>query len=228
MTIADLYQQILTTDYFDIGREQTSYRMQRVGHTMYMLFEWSHGATDWRHNLTYRPTKVTFGDHTIWVHRGLYQSYAAVRERIRAAITDTRIRRVLIGGYSHGAALAALTYADLLPRRQDIPFVGYGFGAPRVVWGAVPCRLFEGFYTVRCGTDIVTHLPPKLLGYRHVGELVKLRAVRGGPIVSHTPSAYTAALAADPFGAQAVFNPLCPLERCVKKCEKTVDLSDMA
>ena len=54
---------------------------------------------------------------------------------------------------------------------------GYGFGAPRVIFGALPpqvAKRWEGFTVIRNIDDIVTHLPPASLGYRHVGELLEI------------------------------------------------------
>ena len=219
MTVAELYGSILSARYFDLGREEASYRIQRIGRTMHVLFEWSDGVIDWRHNLTWLPIRVSLGGVPLHVHRGLYATYHALRERVMSSLSDARIGRVLIGGYSHGAALAALAFAELTDRRRTGQLVvGYGFGAPRVLWGTSAPMLFDGFFTVRCGTDAVTHLPPQLLGYRHVGELISLPTPDGrGPFACHAPDAYTEALAHHPFGERAVFS----LARDGKKISKS-------
>jgi len=51
---------------------------------------------------------------------------------------------------------------------------GYGFGCPRVIWGRVPRERarWRNFYVIRNYDDIVTHLPPRALGFRHVGKLI--------------------------------------------------------
>lgn len=71
---------------------------------------------------------------------------------------------------------------------------GYGFGAPRVVWGFLPKEIKERlsrFYTVRNIPDLVTHVPPALLGFRRGGELVRI-GERGkySPLNAHRASSY--------------------------------------
>ncbi len=208
MTVAELYREILDADYFTVGQETASYRIRRTGYTRQILYEWSRGATDWRHNLSWLPVKVTLGGRTVSVHRGIYKTYAALRERVLASLCDQRIKRVLIGGYSHGAALAALTFADLYERRSSFLCAAYGFGAPRIHIGADADVLFDGFITVRCGKDIVTHLPPAFLGYRHAGQRIDLPVPdHRNAFACHAPDAYVASLAAAPFGAAPVFFP---------------------
>jgi hypothetical protein len=54
---------------------------------------------------------------------------------------------------------------------------GVGFGCPRVVFGAVKKEVKERwrrFIVVRNINDIVTHLPPVLFGYKHVGNLISI------------------------------------------------------
>ena len=53
----------------------------------------------------------------------------------------------------------------------------YGFGCPRVLWGSKTKEIinrWEKFTVVRNIDDIVTHLPPKILGYFHVGNLLEI------------------------------------------------------
>jgi hypothetical protein len=62
------------------------------------------------------------------------------------------------------------------------------------VWGHLrkPVKKrFEGFTVIRNGTDIVTHVPPSVIGYHHVGKLIKIgRGKRYFPIASHFPWNY--------------------------------------
>ncbi len=218
MTVAEVYRDILDADYFTVGQETASYRIRRMGNTRHILYEWSRGATDWRHNLAWLPVKVSLGGHTVSVHRGIYKTYAALRERVLASLSDSRITRVLIAGYSHGAALAALTFADLYERRSSFLCAGYGFGAPRIHIGADADLLFQGFITVRCGKDIVTHLPPAALGYRHAGRRVDLPVPDGRNMFAcHAPDAYIEALESDPFGSAPVFFPFADTSEAIRK-----------
>ena len=61
------------------------------------------------------------------------------------------------------------------PEIRDGSF-GVGFGCPRVVWGSVPREneRRKNFFVIRNLDDLVTHLPPTLFGYRHVGNIVEI------------------------------------------------------
>jgi hypothetical protein len=52
----------------------------------------------------------------------------------------------------------------------------YGFGAPRVLWGILGNKRhrWDNFTVVRNLNDLVTHLPPVIFGYRHVGKLIRI------------------------------------------------------
>ena len=113
-------------------------------------------------------------------------------------IQNPGVHRVSIVGYSHGGALAMLCHEYVWFHRPDLRdrITGYGFGAPRVYWGFwIPTALRErwrDFTVVRNRGDIVTHLPPEMGGYRHVGRLWEIgkRGVYGG-IAAHRPENYT-------------------------------------
>mgnify|MGYP003301957927 CR=1 FL=1 len=60
-------------------------------------------------------------------------------------------------------------------RRENI--FGYGFGCPRVIFGRKSeehKRIWKNFTVIRNIDDIVTHLPPSLLGFFHVGQMIEI------------------------------------------------------
>lgn len=78
--------------------------------------------------------------------------------------------------------------------------VGFGFGTPRVVWGPLHKdvkRRLEGFVVVRNASDLVTHLPPILLGFRHVGYVCRIqkKGEQFHPVRDHYPDCYESVLA---------------------------------
>ena len=92
---------------------------------------------------------------------------------------NENVRKIVTVGYSHGAALAVLCHEYIWFHRPDLraDAEGYGFGCPRVIWGALTVDLqarWEGFTVVRNLDDLVTHMPPVFLGYRHVGGLLEI------------------------------------------------------
>jgi hypothetical protein len=68
---------------------------------------------------------------------------------------------------------------------------GYGFGAPRVIWGAVSEKIksrWANFTVIRNIDDAVTHLPPAFFGYFHVGKMIEIgKKGKYGKIEAHLP-----------------------------------------
>jgi triacylglycerol lipase len=98
------------------------------------------------------------------VHKGFADAVSTVRGGVMQAITSFA-GRLLITGHSLGAAMATLT-ASL-----KTPAALYTFGSPRVGDSAFVDALsgVRNFRYVDC-CDIVTRVPPKLFGYRHLGK----------------------------------------------------------
>ncbi len=148
--------------------------------TLYLLFQWSNGREDWQNNLAFRSVCVnpTAPKGERWYcHRGFLKVWRAMEKEILSA-TEWYLRRydvkeLICVGYSHGAALSLLATQRVTASYGDrIPVRGYGFGCPRVVKGKLPPHIqqqLSHFTSVRNIPDLVTHLPPKIFGFHHVG-----------------------------------------------------------
>lgn len=174
-----------------------SYHVHREGSKLFVYFEKSNGATDWRNNFDF-PAKPyrDMGDKW-YCHRGFLKVWKAIEPKIKDRLLDPQILEIEIVGYSHGGAIAQLCYEWVKFNRPEIIVSGYGFGAPRVLWGfpskAVRER-FKGFVVVRNGHDIVTHMPPAIFGFRHMGEIEKVGYVSAGCVRDHAPDEYLESL----------------------------------
>lgn len=194
MNIKELYEKILRAKYTHL-EETASFMYERENDTLYIYFEWSNGKTDWKNNFDF-PAKPYRDMKNKWfAHRGFLKVWKVIEPHLEAVICDRSVKHILIGGYSHGAAIALLCHEYCKFNRPDILIEGYGYGCPRVVWGflrkAVKQR-FEGFTVVRNGCDLVTHVPPVFFGYRHAGEMLKIGQGKGyKPIQSHYPELYS-------------------------------------
>lgn len=210
MTLCELFCAVCEERYFHLHPSEVSYRIRRVGRrTVHILFEWSHGMEDWLGNLDFCPVRTVLSGERLLVHRGFLRAYLAVRERLHCALSDGAIGRLIVGGYSHGAALCALTVADThaLCQARGIEVAGVGFGAPRVLWGFGKPTVLRRFLAVRCGHDLVTHLPPRALGFSHGSTLLSLPAPhRMTPWDAHREASYRTALAASGDGSRGVFS----------------------
>ena len=181
-------------------REGGDFRLTREGGRLFIFLPHSDGAEDWKNNLDFPVTRFGEGEGRLWVHRGFLRVWRAGAPHVLPAVCDGRTRSVVIAGYSHGAALALLCFAECLCLRPALgaELCGYGFGAPRVLWGLGRKRArerFARFTVVRNTGDAVTHLPPACLGYFHTGQLLTV-GERGkySPIDAHRPESILAEL----------------------------------
>lgn len=180
-----------------------SFYLERQGNTLHIYFEDSNGATDWKNNFKFAAKSVVSVKKPYknmsdkWkAHRGFLGVWKTIEPYLQPYICDLTVNKIVIGGYSHGAAIALLCYEYCKYNRPDISenIEGYGFGCPRVVWGFVGKSVkerFNGFLVIKNGKDLVTHVPPALFGYRHVGNILKIGRNKGyRPIESHYPDKY--------------------------------------
>lgn len=191
MNLYDIFTRVLTADYTQLKENAASYCLERRGDVLHLFFEKSNGATDWKNNFDF-PVRPYHEMKDLWlVHRGFLRVWKSIEPYIAGAVSDPRVKGILIAGYSHGAALAVLCHEYCVFHRPDLAgrVKGYGFGCPRVVWGPLKKRMrarFNGFTVVRNGRDIVTHLPPAVFGFRHVGDMLHIgRDARYGLIEAH-------------------------------------------
>ncbi|MBO5670789.1 MAG: hypothetical protein J6S41_04505, partial [Clostridia bacterium] len=134
-------------------------------------------------------------------HPGFLKVWKSAEPYIAEILRETAAKRITVSGYSHGGALAVLCHEYVwftAPERRT-SLTGIGFGAPRVLWripGTLwPRERWTNFTVVRNIDDVVTHLPPALLGYRHAGKLLTIgEAGRYSAIDAHRPEAYERSL----------------------------------
>ena len=181
MDLYRLFQQCLHVPYLQVGTS-ANYALQRQGKTLYIYFQDSNGAQDWKTNFNFPAKAYKRMGKTVWfAHRGFLKIWKELEPVLAADILDPHFDKIVIVGYSHGGALAALCHEYVWYHRPDLraTLEGYGFGAPRVFWGlknpAVKQR-WANFTVIRNLDDLVTHLPPAFLGFRHVGKLLKIGA----------------------------------------------------
>lgn len=195
MNLKELFNKILDLKgKYSEHENDASVYAERQDDTLYIYFEWSNGATDWLNNLDFPAKPYRDMSDRWYAHRGFLSVWKGVEPHLQKEICDLSVNRIVIGGYSHGAAIALLCHEYCKYNRPDIEVEGYGFGCPRVLWGFIRKNVkkrFEGFTVIRNGCDLVTHVPPAFLGYRHVGDVLKIGRNKGyKPIESHYPDKY--------------------------------------
>ena len=170
-----------------------SFAVHKQDGILTLYFQPSRGKTDWKNNFDF-PAKPYRDMKNLWFcHRGFLKVWKSIEPYITNEINDPNVHTIEIVGYSHGGAIAALCYEYVKFNRPNVNVHGIGFGAPRVVWGFASKTVkerFDGFCIVRNCHDIVTHVPPVLFGFRHLGTVLKIKAKSKGLIDDHRPENY--------------------------------------
>ncbi len=179
MTLAGYFKRCIYRDYIHI-ENSGDYAVERRGSTVYIYLECSNGITDWKNNFDFPAKPYKRMGRTIWfAHRGFLRVWKSVEPYIENVVKDQTVANIIIVGYSHGAALAVLCHEYVWYNRPDLreKIEGYGFGCPRVFWGIKTKKLaqrWERFKVIRNLNDIVTHVPPAILGFSHVGTMITI------------------------------------------------------
>lgn len=193
MKLYEIFENCLNADYITL-ENCADVAMIRNGLFLQIYFEASMSDVDWQNNLDFPAVCHARQNDLTWcAHRGFVRVWKTAEQYVKDAINDRSTQKILIAGYSHGAALALLCHEYVWFNRPDLRdrLTGYGFGCPRVVWGIPSPALksrWQRFTVVRNIDDIVTHLPPKILGYTHVGKMLEI-GQRGkySPTDAHRP-----------------------------------------
>lgn len=193
MDLYELFLKCIGIRYSQVG-VSANYAIRRENELLYIFFEGSDGVNDWKRNLNFPAKAYKRMGRTVWfAHRGFLKVWKEIEPLLAKDIADRAFKRIVIAGYSHGAALAMLCYEYVWYHRPDLrdSTEGYGFGCPRVFWGIKTPNLkrrWKNFSVVRNIDDIVTHLPPVFLGYSHVGKMLEI-GERGkySPMEAHYP-----------------------------------------
>lgn len=195
--LSQLFESCLDADYREV-EDGGSFAVVRDGELLYLFFEKSSGGEDWKNNLSYRAIDCDC-EGEFYCHEGFLRVWRSVLPYIERQIQSPSVRRIVSVGYSHGAALALLCHSYIYSVRSDIrqDCYGFGFGCPRVIWGRVrdAGERWAQFYRISVAGDIVTGLPPKLFGYRHVGKAITLgKKGKYSGIDAHRPEIYSSEL----------------------------------
>ena len=156
--------------------------------TLYIYFQGSNSISDWVRNFLFPAKPYKDMDIPYRVHRGFLAAWKTVEDIIIEKVTEIdtpsplfKWKNIVVIGYSHGGALAGLCHECIWYWRPDLRrqgLIGYGFEAPRFYAGwkvkEVLKQRWEHFYIIRNNNDIVTHCPPSLFRFCHVGEIKKI------------------------------------------------------
>ncbi|MEL6698632.1 MAG: lipase family protein [Bacteroidota bacterium] len=118
---------------------------------------------------------VASGFNSIYTETGNNMT-ASMQQQIMEKISSMKgIKKVIVTGHSLGGALCSLLALDLAVSLPTLEVVNYTFASPRVggsVWKSTyetQYKLEPKTYRIANYKDFVPSLPPKILGYQHVG-----------------------------------------------------------
>lgn len=200
--IDELFETCAYNVTYESTGNNVNYAFVEDGETLYIYFQGSSSISDWLRNFwffkrPYKEMKIPY-----YVHGGFLSAWKEVEDIVIRKITEMRssaiirtwyndtdfidrvdykFKKIIIVGYSHGGALSGLCHECVWYNRPDIRdnIFGFGFESPRFYCGlSVKKELRERWsnYTViRNHNDIVTHCPPKVFCFAHVGTLLHLK-----------------------------------------------------
>ena len=200
MNLLQLFTKCLNCKYNHV-EDSGDYYVEREGSTLYIYLECSNGEEDWKNNFDFPAKPYKRMGKIVWfAHRGFLKVWKSIEDYVAPFIMDKTVDHVVVVGYSHGAALAVLCHEYVWYNRPELreSLEGYGFGCPRVFWGIKTKKLkqrWERFTVIRNIDDIVTHVPPFLFGFSHVGTLLKIgEKKKYNTIDAHRPENITVEL----------------------------------
>lgn len=175
MKLVDLFKMTLSRPWQTAGLE-TQYKLVVTETQLFLCFQGSAQKEDWRFNFAFPVRPFRFGTVRWLAHGGMVKAWKAARKKI---IEDVLMllddRQLVIVGYSHGAMLTVMAH-EQFKRYMGLDVKSFAFAPARVLW--MPNKRirewFDDLTTIICRGDIVTHVPPALMGYRHVGKVMRL------------------------------------------------------
>lgn len=179
MSLLNLFKRCLDSKYITV-ENSGDYYAEIVGSTLYIFLECSDGEDDWKNNFNFPAKPYKRMGKTVWfAHRGFLKVWKSIEPYVKPYVENPSVKNVIVVGYSHGAALAVLCHEYIWYNRPDLRenIEGYGFGCPRVFWGIKTKNLkqrWKNFTVIRNINDIVTHVPPFLFGFSHVGKTIEI------------------------------------------------------
>ena len=204
MKLSKLFYNCAYAIKYSQAGDSVDYAFIEDNDTLYIYFEGSNSTTDWVRNFLF--SKRPYHDMYIpyRVHRGFLKAWKEVESIIISKIQEKKEQqkfdrkaqkyitketykwaKIIIVGYSHGGALAAFCHECVWYYRPDLHksgLEGYGFEAPRIYAGfKVKKELqerWEHFTVIRTNKDLVTHAPPAIFGYCHVGSILNVSGDR--------------------------------------------------
>jgi hypothetical protein len=189
MPSSENFRAINSGEYLHDESTEESYRTKMVDEdTLLIEFESTSGhdsstnkkkglSRDWVQNLDFFPKKCYMYDTPYRIHRGFFQNWISVRQRILDELYNRKeVKFVAIRGFSQGGSVTVLAYQDVLYHverdlaEREIRIGATAYEPAKVFYGAnAPC--LPVLNIVINYWDPVCMIPPFA---KHVGKIVKI------------------------------------------------------
>ena len=174
MDFLDIYKDACSGEWITAGYD-VQYRIEWHDKRANVYFQGSCSKEDWK--LDFDCLVEPYRSCNWFAHRGFVSGYKSVRDEIMKQLEAAS--DIYISGYSLGAAYAQLLHEDIAFTYPGASVSTVVFGTPRVFWfpNAEVRGRTEAILRINVRGDIVSTLPPWIMGFAHVGWQAKI-----GPI----------------------------------------------
>ncbi len=153
----------------------TQYKMAMDSGVLYIAFQGSISKKDWLQNFRAWVRPYKHQPFSWFAHSGFVRKWKSIEEDILGKVREDKPRDIHLLGHSQGGAIAILAHEDICFNFLEYRFLlkTTTYGSPRVIsawnWDKLEPR-FSRVIRVAANWDIVPHLPPAVLGFRHMGN----------------------------------------------------------
>jgi len=173
--LAKLFKEIPNWD--TIGTD-TQYKILEYPDEVIIIFCPSNSKADWKINFSFPKKPYKRMPTPFYVHGGFLEEWKKINDFFLNAAAEFT-KPITLTGWSYGGAMATLCYEDFwfnfFHARANMRLIT--FGAPRVIgaknFKSIENR-FDGAVLYANGSDVVTCVPPVVLGFRHVRKLTRI------------------------------------------------------
>ncbi len=169
--LLELYEKTLKKPWITVGND-TQYKLIGDDNILCLCFQGSNSDIDWKYNFRFwiKPYKNLVS--TWYAHAGFVTAWKLAKDKIVEDVeANLGNKKLIIMGYSHGASLSILAHEYFW--FHNLNPLTFAFAPARVIWLPFKSlkKRFKDLYVIRNKGDIVTHSPPNLFGYFHVGTI---------------------------------------------------------
>ncbi len=171
-----IFKQTITADWQTESTTDTQYAIEETEDKLIIKLQGSVSRMDWIQNFSFWKIPYKQMNNIFFVHAGFLKKYKAIRAIIQEAVHKNLDKKIVVLGYSQGAALALLVHEDIVFTFGKTPETTV-FGCPRVfsIFGRkILKERMQGVTRYHNGNDVVCRVPFIWLLFRHYGSKIHI------------------------------------------------------